>query len=210
MKKQSFSNYDLQVDLARKYFLEHDQQLLIRKYRLSADVDWLYLSYLHSQFRISRKSGQVDEYSENGWTECRNYNTVMTIYDLLCHHKGDRLPVLSDRWCPVGNFIITGVQNTGTFTKEYAAFFQAHLDRLPQACKALGGILQDSMAGADLTCLFPVTDYFSVLFRFWAADDEFPPTLSLLWGENSMEFLHFETTFYLQGDLLERLKKKLQ
>lgn len=208
-EKQKFSNYDLQVDLAKKYFLEHDQQHLIQKFHLSSDADWFYLSYLYSPFRICLKSGQVDEYFENHWNECRNFSTVMTVYDLLCHHKGDCLPTLSDRWCPVGNFIITGVQDTGTFTKEYAAFFQDHFDRLPDACEALGGVLQDSVAGADLTCLFPVTDFFSVLFRFWQGDDEFPPSLSLLWAENSMDFLHFETTFYLQGDLLERLKQKL-
>ena len=40
----------------------------------------------------------------------------------------------------------------------------------------------------------------------WAGDEEFPPKLLILWDRNADSFLHFETTFYLQGDLLNRLK----
>ena len=70
----------------------------------------------------------------------------------------------------------------------------------------MGGILQPRMAGADVTCIIPVTPFFPVLLQFWEGDEEFPPKLLILWDRNADSFLHFETTFYLQGDLLERLK----
>ena len=62
------------------------------------------------------------------------------------------------------------------------------------------------MAGADLTCKFPVTSFFPVLLQFWEGDEEFPPRMLILWDRATDQFMHFETTFYLQGDLLERLK----
>jgi len=31
----------------------------------------------------------------------------------------------------------------------------------------------------------------------------------LLWDRNTDRFLHFETTFFLQGDLLERLRREM-
>ena len=31
----------------------------------------------------------------------------------------------------------------------------------------------------------------------------------LLWDRNTDSFMHFETTFYLQGDLLARLKRAI-
>ena len=65
------------------------------------------------------------------------------------------------------------------------------------------------MAGADVTCRIPVTPFFPVLLQFWEGDDEFPPKLMLLWDKNSMRFLHFETTFYLQGDIAQRLLRQL-
>ena len=44
-----------------------------------------------------------------------------------------------------------------------------------------------------------------MLLQFWDGDEEFPPRLILLWDRSADQFLHFETTFYLQGDLLTRL-----
>ena len=203
------SNYDLQVDIGRKIFMEYDQELLIRKYNLQADQTWIYLTYLNIPCRIHRANGQIDEYQDDQWIECRNFSTVMTIYDLLCYHKGDIAPVLFHQWCTVGNFIITGVTDTGTFSKKAAALFDGHVEELKSACEKLGGVFEKKMAGADVVCRIPVTPFLPVLLQFWEGDDEFPPKLQLMWDRNANSFLHFETTFYLQGDLFERLSQLL-
>ena len=210
MKKNIPSNYDLQVDIGRRIFMGYDQKLLIQKFSLDADPQWIYLTYLNTPCRISRTDGRIDELLNSTWTECRDYSTVMTIYDLLCYHKGATAPVLYHQWCTVGSFIVTGVQDTETFTKKYAALFDGRLDALKAACKKLGGIMEKKMAGADITCRIPATPFFPVLLQFWEGDEEFPPKLILMWDRNANSFLHFETTFYLQGDLLERLRLHLQ
>lgn len=207
MKKEASSNYDLQVDVGRKIFLEYDQELLIRKFFLQADESWIYLTYLNTPCRIDRATGRIDEMADDRWTECRNYSTVMTIYDLLCYHKGNTAPALLGQWCAVGTFVVTGVTDTGTFTKKAAALFDGHLEELKTACEKLGGIHETAIAGADITCRIPVTHFFPVLLQFWEGDDEFMPKLQLMWDRNATSFLHFETTFYLQGDLLARLQK---
>lgn len=199
-------NYDLQVDMGKRIFLEYDQALMIRKYSLEANEQYIYLTYLNTPCRICRKTGGIEEQICGQWRECRDFSTVMTIYDLLCHHKGETAPALFGQWCTVGNFVVTGVTQTDTFTKKYAKLFDGHLEELKKAAQKLGGVLQPPMAGADLTCKFPVTPFFSVLLQFWAADEEFPPKLLILWDRNADSFLHFETTFYLQGDLLNRLQ----
>ncbi len=111
--------------------------------------------------------------------------------------------------CPVSKFAVMGGPDALGFSQKYAVLFQNHIQQLQKACVSLGGIPQKSFAGADLTCMIPVTSYFPVLLQFWEGDEEFPPKLMLLWDENSMAFLHYETTYYLQGDLLERLSQKL-
>ncbi len=199
------SNYDLQVDIAKGIFLQYDQEALIRKYRLEADGQWIYLNYLNTPCRISRTCGGIEEQIQGEWKECRSFGTVMTVYDLLCYHRGVHAPMLLGQWCAVGTFVVTGVQETGTFTKKYAARFDGRIEELKTACEKLGGVLQPRMAGADVTCRIPVTPFFPVLLQFWEGDEEFPPKLMLLWDRNTDRFLHFETTFYLQGDLLERL-----
>ena len=207
--KKSASNYDLQVDIGKRIFLEYDQEVLIRKFRLVADADWIYLTYLNTPCRISRSTGGVEEYIENAWQECRSFSTVMTIYDLLCYLQGEHVPPLAGQWCAVGTFVVTGVTETETFTKKYARIFDGRVAELKAACERLSGVLQPKMAGADVTCLIPVMPFFPVLLQFWEGDDEFPPKLMLLWDRNTDKFLHFETTFYLQGDLLERLKEEM-
>jgi hypothetical protein len=203
-------NYDLQVDMAKRIFLEYDQERLIRKCCLRADERYLYLSYLNTPCRIDRKTGGVEEFACDIWRECRAYETVMTVYDLLCHHKGDNLPALAGQWCTVGNFVVTGVTKTDTFTGKYAKLFDGRLEELKIACEKLGGVLQPAVAGADLTCRIPVTSFFPVLLQFWTGDEEFPPKLLILWDRNTIQFMHFETTFYLQGDLLSRLRHMME
>jgi len=203
-------NYDLQVDIAKRIFLEYDQELLIRKFRLEADERHIYLNYINTPCRINRITGGVEEYIKNAWQECRSFSTVMTIYDLLCFHQGETAPELAGQWCAVGTFVVTGVTNTETFTKKYAAIFDGRTEALKAAGEGLGGVLLERMAGADVTCRIPVTPFFSVLLQFWEGDEEFPPKLMLLWDRNTDKFLHFETTFYLQGDLLERLKSRME
>ena len=128
------------------------------------------------------------------------------IVDTTSYHKGESAPKLSGQWCAVGSFVVTGVTNTDTFTKKYAAEFDGRLEELRAAVQSLGGVLLAPVAGADLTCEFQVTPFFPVRLQFWEGDEEFAPKLLLLWDRNTDKFLHFETTFYLQGDLLNRLR----
>lgn len=204
------SNYELQVDIGKKIFLGYDQETFIKKFQLQADDLWIYIRYLNTPCRISRETGKIEEYIAYEWKPCRTYVTVMTIYDLLCFHQGENAPTLLGQWCTVGSFIVTGVQDTDTFTKKYASLFDGRIDELKEACQAMGGILQPCMAGADVTCQIDVTPFFPVLLQFWEGDEEFEPKLVLLWDKNANKFLHFETTFFLQGDLLERLKDYME
>ena len=191
--------------------MEYDQDKIIRRYELLADEHWIYLDYLDASYRISRENGKIEEQQkENCWKECRSYDTVMTIYDLLCYAKGDTAPVLYGAWQTLGNFAVGSSPGTGAFTKKYAKQFRNSAEKLKAACKKLGGIMQKPMARADVTCLIPVTSFFPVLLQFWDGDEEFDPELVLLWDKNSNQFLHFETMFYLQGDLLDRIKNKLE
>lgn len=201
-------NYDLQVDVAKKLFLKFDQEKLIRKFSLEADGEYLYLTYLDTLCRIHRCTGSVEQYTQDRWQECREYSRVMTVYDLLCYHTGETLPALSGQWCTVGTFIVAGITETETYTEKIARLFDRRLPALKKACQSLGGQLLAPVAGADLTCRFPVTDFFPVLLQFWEGDEDFPPKMLVLWDRNTDKFLHFETTFYLQGDLLEQLKKR--
>ena len=89
--------------------------------------------------------------------------------------------------------------------EKYAKAFSGKVEEVKQACTCLGGKQTERLAGADLTFEMPVLPGFSVLLQFWDGDEEFLPKILLLWDKVSLSYLHFETTYYLQGDLLKTI-----
>ena len=79
------SNYEKQVDIGKAHFLKYDQEALSAKFHLDLDKDYIYLTYLNTPCKIERSSGTVFEKTSDAFAECRSYETVMTIYDMLCH-----------------------------------------------------------------------------------------------------------------------------
>lgn len=47
--------------------------------------------------------------------------------------------------------------------------------------------------------------FLPVLFQFWSSDEDFPASLTILWDENTLDFVRYETTYYIAGHLLRRL-----
>ena len=211
MERAGKDNYEKQVYLGREWFLKYDQDALIRKYKLKNDKEYLYLKYLGTEYRINRRNGAVAYKKKEEWLVCEVYTTVMTIYDFLCCSGAKMLPPLTGQWQPVGAFVKTGSSpSAAVFAEKYEKAFSGKVESVRQACLCLGGKVQNRLAGADLTVEIPVIEEFSVLFQFWDADEEFPPKILLLWDKASLSYLHFETTYYLQGDLLEAILRNTE
>ena len=203
------SNYVKQVYIGREYFLKYDQNMLIKKYGLEYDKEYLYLTYIATKYRIKRTDGAIEYEDQQEWRLCKEYTIVMTIYDLLCYSGENALPPLTGQWQPVAGFAAAGSSPSAeVFAHKYEKVFSGRAEEIRQACLSLGGIQKPRLAGADLTFEIPVVSYFSVLFQYWDADEEFPAKILILWDKASMSYLHFETTYYLQGDLLEAIARQ--
>ena len=202
-------NYEKQVYIGRELFLQHDQDKLIEKYGLKYDEEYLYLKYIGTEYRISRRDGAIEYVADGEWMDCKEYTIVMTIYDFLCCSGQEILPPLTGQWQPVGRFVTAGSSpSTDPFVEKYARAFSGKVEEVKQACICLGGKQMERLAGADLTFEMSVFQDFSVLFQFWDGDEEFQPKILLLWDKVSLSYLHFETTYYLQGDLLKAILQK--
>ena len=199
-------NYEKQVYTGRELFLKYNQDKLIEKYGLKHDEEYLYLKYIGTEYRINRRNGAIEYATGEEWTDCREYTVVMTIYDFLCCSGQEILPPLTGQWQPVGRFVTAGSSpSTAPFVEKYAKAFSGKVEEVKQACTCLGGKQTERLAGADLTFEMPVLPGFSVLLQFWDGDEEFLPKILLLWDKVSLSYLHFETTYYLQGDLLKTI-----
>ena len=54
------NNYEIAKRQASKLFLQYDQEGMIRRFDLRYDDLYLYLRFFSRDFRVNRRSGQVD------------------------------------------------------------------------------------------------------------------------------------------------------
>ena len=85
-----------------------------------------------------------------------------------------------------------------------AAVFAGRCEDLKKACEKLGGVPEKV---GDVAYKLPLFDFMEVIFQFWDADEEFEASVRILWDENILSYMRFETTFYAALHLLERLKE---
>ena len=81
--------------------------------------------------------------------------------------------------------------------------FPGYPEKLKKACLALGGI---ELPMGELSFQVPLFDFLPVMVQFWSSDDEFPAVFKLMWDENVLQFLRFETVCYAARFLVNRLQ----
>ena len=126
----------------------------------------------------------------------------MSIFDLLCHDGKNK--TLSGVWAGVNN--LKGRPNTigvGTdFHAEISRVFDSDIPAFKKACEALGGI---AVPFGDIGYKIPIFRDFSIIIKFYYSDDEFPAQTTILWDENTLEFVYYETAFYIAGFVLHEI-----
>lgn len=200
----NLSNYDITRIKMEKEFVRYDQAQMIEKFHLRHTPEYLFITFLGAEYRINRETGKVDLCLEDGSGHVpAGFNESMTIFDVLCCSKPHCH--LSGQYATVTN--LPGIANiaapgTGTYA-DAARVFTNRPDALRQACELLHGVEQQQTG--DVSYLLPLFDFMPVILQFWDADDEFDAALKIMWDMNTLEFMHFETTFYAANHLLKRL-----
>lgn len=198
------SNYDQMRDQMAREILRRDLRPAIRRFALRTDAGFLYLRFIGQDYRVSLKTG-LPESSRDGFQTVRlaGYNEAMTIYDILGDSKPDCR--LSGRFVAVNALpgVVQSASLGGDLFAGAAKFFDGRMEALRSDCEALGGI---PFGVGDVAYRLPLFDFLPVVLQFWASDDEFPPVVKFLWDENTLDFLHYETTWFAAGALLARLE----
>lgn len=197
------TNFEQLAAMGKPIFLRYDQKVMIRRYGLTANAREILIHYCGEHFRIVRETGEV---------LCRNGmpagpGVMLTVFDALCR---DREPDgLAGCWKPVGSLPGAGQSNPDdvVLNGPYTWLFERHPDLLRKACANLGG---RPFPVGDVACELPVFHWLPVVFQFWQGDDEFPSTVRFLWDENTLQYLHFETTYYVMGHILQRLEDQIR
>lgn len=200
------SNYDLQLLQAQRGFLRYDLDKIASRFRLDADKAFLYLPFLGRPYRISRASALVEVQEHGEWIPA-GFHTGMTFFDILTNPDG--IPVLSGQWCAHAslNAVHGGtLKGEMAISPEAALPFAGKCAKLRQVCESLGAAPAEK---GDYACILPLFPWFSVLLRFYEADEDFPVQLILLWDKYTTRYLRYETTFYTTSAILNRLQSMI-
>lgn len=204
MKASGISNYEITKNSMEEKFLTYNQAKMIDKFRLKTDEQYLYLRLVDQEYRVNRFTGRV-EYDVDGDGRFINagYDASMTIYDVLCSSGPEAH--LSGRFVGLNalkGLVVASAPGPELFTED-AAFFAGRCPQLKKACEQLGGTEENP---GDVAYRISLFDFMQVIVQFWDADEEFDAVFRVLWDENILDYMHYETTFYATSYLLERLK----
>ena len=198
-------NYAVHARQAKERFLTYDQNMLIQKLRLKADEDYLYMTFLSWPYRISRSTADVEYFRDGVWQDGNSYEEVMTLLDLVCDSRQDRWLTL--RWKNMRDFGLMFHRSLLENGKDpWAQRFQDDPEGFRRACISLGGT---PLPNGDIAYAIELFDGLCVAVQLWLGDEEFPPNLRILWDENALMYLKYETMYFAKALLLGRIREEM-
>lgn len=198
-------NYLKQAAQAKAYFLTYDQEALIRKLNLVHDKDYLYPVFFSQTYRLSRKTGDLERHGDHGWEDANTHGEVMTLLDLICDSREDRF--VSGKWKDMAQFGHTFHQNLLEERDPLAEACQEKPQVFRRWCEALGG---KPVPTGDIAYSIEVFDGLPLMIQLWFGDEDFPARARLLWDENALMYLKYETMYFAREVLLSRLKREME
>ena len=196
------SNYVRLRRMAQQLFLEADANAMAAAWGLEADEKCLYARYFGQLLAIDRRTADISPVEPGGFSSPDWVNETMVLFDVLTRIAPR--PVASGRWSSIsrlGGVIGAGHDRNLGHQKE-AARFAGRCAALERACLRLGG----RPAGrADVGCILPVFADFELWVQFWDADEEFPASLRFQFDERALDFMRYETLWYVMAGACERL-----
>ncbi len=197
-------NYALAQENARRYFLAYDQKTFQYRKGVCVTDSFFCLPFLDYNAKISKQTGCVTLLSPGEEEKEAGYGEALSIYDWLCDQKPGAVP--SGEYCPVHSLPGVMVRGKGlTMTGgKLPAFWDTHPDALHQSCLIMGG---EPIELGDMGYKLPLFSDLSVLLKFYHSDEDFPPSLTLLWDKNILDFIKYETVYFVAGCLFHRLRE---
>ena len=201
----ALSNYEITKRRVQAEFASHDLAPALEKFSLTADERYLYLRFVSTPCRIERDSGRIF-CSDDGFAYCKEagFELTLSVFDLLFDSRPDCRP--AGVYCRINS--LPGLVKTASAPAEDAVVpSQAHRvqsdpEAFCRACERLGG---SPFGIGDLSYRLPIFEALCAVVQFWFSDADFPPQLQILWDRNILQYVRYETVWYIRGYLMERL-----
>jgi len=193
------NNYDKLLADAKKRCAGYDMAALAAKPGVEDTPVYLKTCFLGQEVRISKADAQVTVDGKNA-----DFGQALSVYDWLCDGKPGA--VSSGEFCPISS--LPGVYVSGKGLGMQMPALSKRIDGNPDRFRAgMAAIGAKEIPLGDLGWELDVFPDFPMQLKFYFGDEEFPPQLTLFWDKNSLQFVRYETLYYIAGCLHARLQQ---
>lgn len=186
-------------------FAGYDPSRIAKILDLTADEQYLYLTYFQKPYRLNLISGHLEKQVDEKWEERLFFNETMAIYHLLWYTVDH--PLLSGEWV-AGHVLDGAVSRSGNMSDPlltpFAKKFEGQIRILDEICSGMGGM---KLKKGDLSYEFEAFPQIKLRMIFWDSDEDFPAQVQILVDKRVTDFIHFETVGCLVSDLFEMIEK---
>ena len=191
------NNYDKMLADAQKRCAGYDMAALAAKPGVEDTPEYLKTKFIGQDVLITKADGAV---TVDG--RAASFGEALSVYDWLCDRKVDAAP--AGTYCPVSS--LPGVYVSGKGLGMQMPTLSKGIDENPGLFRAgMAAIGAREIPLGDLGWQLDIFPGFPMQLKFYFGDDEFPPQLTLMWDQNSLQFVRYETLYYIAGCLHARL-----
>ncbi len=198
----SMNNYAVARQAAEARFCQYDPGEILKKPGVFLENGYICTTFLGESVRVDTQTGKVWVAGRTG-----DFGETLTVLDWMCDRKEDARA--SFEFCPVSSLpgvLVSG----GTLVMNFVAL-AAKIGKSPEtflaACKAMGG---KSIPLGDIGMELMAFPDLPLQLKFYHADEEFPASMTLLFDRNTLQFIRYETVYYLAACLQNQLVQKIQ
>ncbi len=190
------NNYDIMLEAARQRFTGYDMTTLIAP-GVADEGDFLATRFLGQRVLIRKSDGQILLDGENA-----GFSQGLSLYDWLCDRKPGA--TAAEEFCTVTSLpgVLVSGSGLNMVPQKLANAIHRNPEAFSRACSQMGGIAVDM---GDLGYRIEIFPGLPMCLKFYFGDEEFPPSLTLLWDKNILQFVRYETVYYIAGCLQARL-----
>lgn len=202
------TNYEIATENAAKLFLSHPLEEIISQKGFDAHDGYIWIRFLGIQHRISLETGLCEFEDADGSFKPQGHGASMTLYDIICYSKTDCKT--SGQYISFPN--LARVHNSNSYAgqgmfSDSSRLFDTMPEKLEQACIALGGV---KAGKGDVTYKIPLFEHhgqMDCIIDFWCADEDFPAQLTILCDLNTLDYMHYETIWFMAGYIIRKIEE---
>lgn len=195
-------NYEISLHSAMKRFCSYDMAVLSQRPGVTDGGEYLKTRLFGANACICKKTGQITLDGKKA-----DFCEALSVFDWLCDRKENAKA--SAEFCPVNS--LPGIMVRGSGLNMQSPALAEKIDENPElyqkALLKMGGKLVEA---GDIGGQIEIFPGLPMRLKFYFGDDEFQPSLTFLWDQNILQFVRYETVYYIAACLQKQLRAEME